>query len=227
MKREATKRERALVFWAVLLSAVVGLVGVAGPSHAAATPADYAENGNRVSSNLWGTCDRLEGELSPDLREGYERSSAGKAVGSLVAPRRGVGDVLPTSARTPRYSTPQDLMQSLATRAQRKVGGFGPVRGTRKHTYARHALERYQRIFGDRLPAEIRSLQTEVSFLGRTRVPWGTRGSVRLDVWDSINNVTYDYKFVLRPTGRISSRQIQKMQTQGPLGLNIAPPVYP
>ena len=116
MKREATKGERALVFWAVLLSTVVGLAGVAGPSHAAATSAGYAENGNRVSNHLWQACDRLKGELSPNLQKGYKQSSAEEVVGSPVAPRRGVASA--RISKTGRGIGGHKVVDRLASEAQ-------------------------------------------------------------------------------------------------------------
>jgi sulfite reductase beta subunit-like hemoprotein len=63
-----------------------------------------------------------------------------------------------------------------------------------------------------------RGLQTEVSYLGRTRVPYGTKGSIRIDVLDTTTNTAYDYKF--GRTG-LTQREIQNIQTHGPRGISV------
>jgi hypothetical protein len=93
----------------------------------------------------------------------------------------------PTVARTNAQ-----LVQDIAIRAETKVGGTGRLAGIDKHTYAKNLLDRYQRMFGDR------GLLTEVSVMAGKGVPYGTVGSVRLDVVEgSIANPTaiFDYKF--------------------------------
>ena len=91
--------------------------------------------------------------------------------------------------------TNQQLVQRAATLAERRIGLPGRVPGIHKHTYAKRLIDRYQQIYGKR------GIETEVSFLGGSRVPYGTPGSVRLDVLDNGVGIAYDYKFVLNPPG--------------------------
>ncbi|WP_433958703.1 RHS repeat-associated core domain-containing protein [Cytobacillus horneckiae] len=70
--------------------------------------------------------------------------------------------------------TNEQLVQEIATRAEKKIGGAGSVAGTKKHTYAKDLLDRYQSIYGDR------GLKTETSWLNNQQVPYGTKGSARL-----------------------------------------------
>ncbi|MCT2278010.1 DNRLRE domain-containing protein [Micromonospora chalcea] len=94
-----------------------------------------------------------------------------------------------------------DLIQAIATRAERKIGGSGAVAGTAKHAYADKLLQRYQGIYGNR------GLVTEQSYLGGLPVPRGTAGSARPDVFDPASGIIYDYKFVLRPGRGIGRAQ--------------------
>jgi RHS repeat-associated protein len=130
-------------------------------------------------------------------------ATANKAVSSGI--KSGVGKgASPSTGGAPGSGTPppnatpltnRQLLQEIATRAEQKVGGWGAVAGTRKHTYARRLLDRYQSLFGSR------GLETEVSFLNGVRVPYGTAGSVRLDVLEAGAQTAFDYKFVLNPPG--------------------------
>jgi RHS repeat-associated protein len=97
--------------------------------------------------------------------------------------------------------TNAQLVQDIAVRAERKIGGTGAVPGTKKHGYAKKLLNRYQDIYGDR------GLRAEVSVIDRRVVDYGTSGSVRIDVLEggilNPSNV-YDYKF--GRTGLTNSR---------------------
>ncbi|MDO6583430.1 hypothetical protein Q4491_18995 [Photobacterium sp. 2_MG-2023] len=104
-------------------------------------------------------------------------------------------------------------MQDVASRAEKKIGGFGAAAGSKKHAYAKQLMDRYQRRFGG-------SLETEVSFRGGQPVGYGTKGSTRLDVWDPATGNVYDYKFTVRPGRGVSARQQTKIRTQGPSGIN-------
>ncbi len=90
--------------------------------------------------------------------------------------------------------------------------------GTAKHTYAKDLLNRYQSMYGDR------GLVTESSWLGRNPATYGTKGSVRLDVWDMNSGAVWDYKFGVTP---MSAAQRAKIMTQGPRGITSVTEVYP
>ncbi|MFD7555500.1 polymorphic toxin-type HINT domain-containing protein [Streptomyces sp. NPDC059835] len=106
-------------------------------------------------------------------------------------------------------STP-DLIQAIATRAQTRLGGSGPVSGTLKHSYAENLLNRYQGIYGDR------GLIQEQSYLGGVQVPRGTAGSARPDVYDPASGIIYDYKFVQNPGRGIGQSQANKNASNVP-----------
>lgn len=117
-----------------------------------------------------------------------------------------------TTAVVPR--TNAQLIQDIATRAESQIGGIGGRAGSLKHGYANRLLQRYQRLYGDR------GLRGEISFMNRRVVPYGTKGSARIDVLDVNANIAYDYKFVVRPPG-LSPRQVAKIQTHGPRGVTV------
>jgi hypothetical protein len=116
-------------------------------------------------------------------------------------------------------STP-DLIQAIATRAEAKIGGSGAVKGTLKHSYAEKLLDRYQGIYGDR------GLVQEQSYLNGVKVPKGTSGSARPDVFDEPNGIIYDYKFLLKPGRGIGKSQADKNALNGP-GANLTIEVNP
>ena len=62
-----------------------------------------------------------------------------------------------------------------------------------------------------------RGLQTEVSYLNGRVVPYGTKGSVRLDVFDSVNRTVWDYKFALNPS--LTPNRIRQIIANGPPGI--------
>jgi hypothetical protein len=110
--------------------------------------------------------------------------------------------------------TNAQLVQNVATRADnwgtRQGLGLGPRAGTLKHGYADELLTRYQNIYGNR------GLQTETSWLGNAPATYGTRGSARLDVWEPATGTVFDYKF---GNAVLSPSQVNKITTQGPLGV--------
>ncbi len=83
--------------------------------------------------------------------------------------------------------------------------------GSQKHAYADHLLDRYQKIYGSR------GLLTESSWELQhgvpKRVPYGTKGSTRVDVLDTATRRAYDYKF---GGARMSSSQRKKIVTTTP-----------
>jgi hypothetical protein len=103
--------------------------------------------------------------------------------------------------------TNAQLVKAIAGQAERKICESGAVAGTKKHSYAKKLLDRYQRMYGDR------GLRTEVSVMNRKKVPYGTPGSVRLDVLEGpVNNPTaaYDYKF---GAGGLTPSRIGRVQS--------------
>ena len=103
-------------------------------------------------------------------------------------------------------------MKDVASRAERKIGGTGRVAGTKKHNYANRLLKRYQQRYGDR------GLRTEVTYKGRKSASYGTKGSVRIDVYDTKRKVAYDYKFTQNKGRALSRRQVRKIKKNGPTG---------
>lgn len=95
-----------------------------------------------------------------------------------------------------------DLIQAIATRAEARIGGRGPVAGTYKHKYAQQLLDRYQGIYGSR------GLVTEQDYLAGRPVPRGTPGgTARPDVYDPATGIVYDYKFTTKPPA-LTQKQI-------------------
>jgi hypothetical protein len=88
------------------------------------------------------------------------------------------------------------FLNDVASRASRHIPGSGPVVGTQRHTYARRMIDRYQNMYG---PVG-GGLSTEVSYASgfpAGGAPYGTRGSVRLDVVEgNLYNpiAVYDFK---------------------------------
>ena len=112
---------------------------------------------------------------------------------------------------TSKYANNEDLIQSVADRADARFAGSGPAVGSQKHAYADRLLDRYQKIFGSR------GLLTEKSWELHQgvprRVPYGTKGSTRVDVLDTATRRAYDYKF---GGARMSSSQRKKIVTTTP-----------
>jgi RHS repeat-associated protein len=139
---------------------------------------------------------------------GTGAGGAGYRFGPGRAPRPGAEPDAPFGVPSTN-PTNQELLQAIATRAELHVGRPGAVPGTLKHTYAETLLNRYQNIYG------YRGLDTEVSYLGGSRVPHGTPGSARLDVEDTVSNLAYDYKFVQHPPG-LTRSQVDHIVTEAP-----------
>ena len=113
------------------------------------------------------------------------------------------------------------LVQEIATRAEAwgtrqglPAAGGGPRQGTLKHDYAARLLDRYQSMYGSR------GLETEISFLNGGAVNYGTRGSVRLDVFESATGTAWDYKFILNRS--LSASRLQRILNNAPVN-NVIP----
>ena len=120
--------------------------------------------GTRCSSP---SSNRSTTSLKPETTE--KASVADSKIGFEVV----AGGAAARSARASKPATLLDDVASAAERAAASVGvGRGPVYGTRVHT-----------AFADELAALGRSdVFSEVSYLNGRVVPYGTPGSVRLDV---------------------------------------------
>jgi RHS repeat-associated protein len=108
--------------------------------------------------------------------------------------------------------TTLDFLKDVAGRAERAIGGTGPVAGTLKHTYAAKLIERYQRRFG---PVG-GGLETEQSYRGGTYLGrnMNLAGSVRLDVVEgSLTNPSaiFDFKFTINPNPVLSPSRIRQI----------------
>jgi hypothetical protein len=107
-----------------------------------------------------------------------------------------------------------DLLSNLASRAQTTVGeGSGPVYGTAVHTEFAADIN----ALGDS------NLSTEVSYLDHQVVPYGTPGSVRLDVVEGdlgTPTAAYDLK---TGTATLTPKRIAQIQANLPLGYQNIP----
>lgn len=103
------------------------------------------------------------------------------------------------------------MVQDIATRAERKIGGTGDIAGIKKHSYTKKTLDKYQKRYGDR------KLETEQNWRNGEILDKkdSTKSSVRLDVVDEANDIVYDYKFVKKPMGEIP-QQVKNIQQHGP-----------
>jgi hypothetical protein len=129
-------------------------------------------------------------------------------------------------AGCPVVRTNAQLVQAIATRAEAwgarqgiPNAGSGPVQGTLKHGYSQRLLDRYQSMYGNR------GLQTEVSYLNGQAVPYGTKGSVRLDVYEPSTGSVWDYKFTQSPS--LSASRVQRIISNGPAGINSVDAIGP
>ena len=120
----------------------------------------------------------------------------------------------------PVQRTVPQLVQDIATRAERAVGGTGGVAGTLKHHYAARMLRIYQRMFRNL------GLEVESSYLGGAPARYGQTGSTRLDVYDPTTGIVYDYKFTIRPPA-LKARQVRKILTHGPAHITNVQEVNP
>ncbi|EKK03426.1 hypothetical protein RBSH_01230 [Rhodopirellula baltica SH28] len=117
--------------------------------------------------------------------------------------------------------TNAQLVDEIGTRsrawAQRKqLTGSARALGSGQHKHAKDVLERYQRMFGER------GLVAERSFIDGLEVPYGSKGSTRLDVLDTLTGDVWDYKFGVTP---MSQSQINRIFQHGP-GINSVIPLY-
>ncbi|MCP4591860.1 MAG: hypothetical protein GY842_14080, partial [bacterium] len=129
----------------------------------------------------------------------------------------------PTTAARAGVRTSGQLIEDIGTRArtwgQRKgLTGSARTIGAKQHGYAKRLLNRYQRRFGDR------GLVTERSFVNGVEVPYGAKGSTRLDVLDLNTGAVWDYKFGTTP---MSAAQRARILTHGPSVTSITEVVRP
>ena len=139
------------------------------------------------------------------------------AAGQIVNPRTISLNVLnpeftPGDAESATVRTNAELVQEIGTRAdawatRQGLAGTPQQLGTWEHGYAQRLLNRYQNMFGDR------GLVTEQSYLNRVWKPYGTAGSVRLDVRDISTGAVWDYKF---GAGGLTPAQRLRIITKGP-----------
>jgi hypothetical protein len=110
-----------------------------------------------------------------------------------------------------------ELIQDVATLAERKIGGKGALAGTRKHQYAENLLDRYQKIHGDR------GIELEKRWLNGKRWEPGDplQGTSVLDTRDAASNTVYDYKFVQNPGKGLRPAQIRSIETNAQSGATI------
>jgi RHS repeat-associated protein len=167
----------------------------------------------------------LDHNISEDERMEYERTFF-NGVGADITIGRGLylwrksftstetitSPVSYTTNKRTSLFTNQQLVQEIANRSEMKVGGTGRIAGIYKHSYTRRLLDRYQRLFGDR------GLRTETSWLNNLEVPYGTKGSIRLDVYDVNTGTVFDFKFTQSPPSLFQT-QINKIMNQGPLNI--------
>ncbi|MDT8717968.1 peptidoglycan-binding protein [Clostridium sp. 19966] len=162
-----------------------------------------------------------ESEKFPGVIKSFFKSeSKAKSIEKNAIKEEGIATKGVIKAPISQMSNEQ-LVQEIATRANNKIGGTGSVAGTLKHSYAKELLDRYQSIFG------YRGLETETSWLRRNSAKYGTKGSARIDVLDTINNTAYDYKFTINPGRGLSQSQINKIFSNGPNYLQYVKEVNP
>lgn len=108
--------------------------------------------------------------------------------------------------------TNEELIQDIATRAEREIGGSGRIAGIKKHTYSKKVIEKYQEMFGDR------GIQFERNWRDKEALKKGesTKGSVRLDTYDEAANIVYDYKYVQTPGKGLKNDQVRRIKQNLP-----------
>jgi RHS repeat-associated protein len=160
-------------------------------------------------------------EEGEHVTAGYQGAMAALTAGSLLAMVVGGRGAAGRGARPwhfhggrPSLLANLELVQSIATRAERYVGGKGRIPGIKKHLYAKRLLRRYQHIYGDR------GLRPEISWYRRSNKRYGYSGSVRLDVLDKRHRVIYEYKFTSAPPS-LRPSQILRMFNHGPRRLSM------
>ncbi|MGO1069770.1 RHS repeat-associated core domain-containing protein [Lysobacter sp. CA199] len=126
----------------------------------------------------------------------------------------------PSSCPARNSRSNDQLVREIARRAEAwgnrqglPPSGGGSGQGTRKHKYAQDLLQRYQEITGGN-----RNLLPEASFKNGRPENYGTRGSVRLDVYDPVTGRVWDYKFTPNPS--LPPSRVQQIITHGPPGIN-------
>jgi hypothetical protein len=140
------------------------------------------------------------------VRESIEEASS-------VLAKEGGGAANSVARPTAASMSDLDFVQRIATKAESTgvrlghgAAGTGPAQGTWKHGYAKDVLERYQTWHGKKL-----DLLAEKSYgvVGgaKMRVPHGTPGSSRPDVYNPVTGELFDYKFVRNPGTGLGSRQ--------------------
>jgi len=184
-------------------------------------PAYVAENGwtsfkRNLSDPIFVATSALGGMgiggISGGVRNGISRGTT-------------ISEEVVTAANTAGRTNAQ-LVQDVATRAEAwgtrqgiPAAGSGPVQGTLKHGYAERLMDRYQSMYGSR------GLQTEASYLNGQAVPYGTKGSVRLDVFEPSTGSIWDYKFTPNPS--LPGSRVQRIINNGPAGINSVDAVGP
>ncbi len=116
------------------------------------------------------------------------------------------------------------VLQRVAARAERAVGGTGSRAGTLKHSYAQKLITRATR----RGVLRGYDLRTEVSYLNRQAVRYGTKGSARIDVLQKSTfwrrPKAYDFKF---GRARLRTPQVDKIRANGPRNLRSVTEIKP
>jgi RHS repeat-associated protein len=149
-------------------------------------------------------------EMSVGLRDEFSVSQIGVdfALGfatsgiSSVTKIARVGELtthIVTAAKQPsRASQVQRLLGDIATRSEKiherlargRVAERGTEIGIEKHKIAERLLKRHQSRTG-----EFAELKTEISFGSQVGTKGYSKGSSRLDVYDPVDSIAYDYKF--------------------------------
>ncbi len=114
--------------------------------------------------------------------------------------------------------TDRELAQSLADRAERKIGsGKGPLIGQQKHKYNERLFNRYQGMTDERS-----NITVEARFKGGNK--WqegmGLKDSVQADWYDDITEDALDYKF---GDAKVTSAQVKRYQKQLPRKADMSP----
>ena len=177
------------------INAAVGLVDHGAAPFSLAAPIPYA----------------TAPQFFADPAHNVEMGLNNLGITGLSAGAGAVGEA-PAAAESAAVRTNAELVQEVGTRAdawatRKGLTGTPQQLGTWEHTYAESLLNRYQSMFGDR------GLVTEKSFLGGAEVPYGTAGSVRLDVRDINTGAVWDYKF---GAGGLTPAQRLRIITNGP-----------
>jgi len=115
-----------------------------------------------------------------------------------------------------------DFIQEVADISNKKINEqlieqnkptTGHVAGTLKHSEAQRIIDSYQ----DNIAS--RGLLTEQNYLDHIAIPNNIKDSTRIDAYDTTAGQVYDFKFVINPGKGLSSGQINKILSQGPLGV--------